>query len=233
MRNLKRVYNCIDLPLVAPSAGTREQKGLTFLYVGRFVPDKGIASLVYGFERALKEFPENRLLTVGPQESSGGADSRFFRVMSRYLKERALSSKVEFMPPIFDKERLNALIASADVICVPSLSGETFSMAILEAMALAKPVLVSDFCPMPEAVDHKVTGYVAKLGDADSIAEGIRFFSENASHLRDFGLAGFRKASEFFSVQRIAREYLADFADLQSLRAGKVVPETVEPISQR
>lgn len=233
-RNLKRIYNCIALaaePFKPPVRALRD--GLRFLYVGRFVPDKGIASLIKGFERSLRVFPENRLETVGPQASEQGANSGFFRSMTAYVAKHGLGERVAFLPPEFERARLDARIAAADVICVPSLSGETFSMAILEAMALGKPVLVSDFSPMPEAVDHQVTGYVARAGDPGSLAEGIEFFSARTEELVAMGRAGFAKAQRCFSVERIAGEYLEDFAELveEKRTRGGALGRTVQGAS--
>ena len=219
--NLKRVYNCVTCKSalqVAAADKTEERSGLLFLYVGRFVADKGLESLVKGFEQSLREDPNNRLKTVGPLTAEGGSDVRLFRRISQYIKDQGLNSSIEFLPPIFERVELEKLISAADVICVPSLGGETFSMAVLEAMALAKPVLVSDFSPMPEAVDHGTSGFVARAGDAASIAEGMRFFSANRSKLRAIGENGFEKARKCFSVERIAGEYLADFENLIALR---------------
>jgi phosphatidylinositol alpha-mannosyltransferase len=219
--SLKRIYNCIALDPEAPRPRQRDEKaGLVFLYVGRFVADKGIESLVKGFELARPHLPANRLETVGPISGPDGADYRFHRKISRYVRARRLDGVVSLRGPIFDKAQLNTVIASADVICVPSLGGETFSMAILEAMALAKPVLVSDFSPMPEAVDHLVTGYVARAGDEGSIRDGMRFFSENRGRIMEMGQAAYQKAAACFSVERIASEYMEDFEALISGKAG-------------
>jgi glycosyltransferase involved in cell wall biosynthesis len=219
--NLKRIYNCVGLPAAPgpPQPRRSAEEGLFFLYVGRFVPDKGIASLVKGMRRSLRDWPQNRLETIGPQHSREGASSWFLRRMRAYIRKHGLESRIVFRPAEFDRQRLDAIIREADVICVPSLTGETFSMAILEAMALAKPVLVSDFSPMPEAVDHKRTGYVAYADDAQSLAAGIAFFSKlSREELHAIGQAGFEKAKNSFSVEQIANEYLEDFNLLASLR---------------
>jgi glycosyltransferase involved in cell wall biosynthesis len=228
LTTLKRIYNCIALGPEAPRGREGEgNEGLKFLYVGRFVADKGIESLVKGFELTRAEFPANRLETVGPISGADGADYRFYRRISQYVKGKGLEGAVSMRGPIFDKTQLNAVIGSADVICVPSLGGETFSMAILEAMAMAKPVLVSDFSPMPEAVDHLVTGYVARAGDAGSIRVGIRFFSENRGRIAEMGQAAFNKAAKCFSVERIAAEYVEDFEALIRGKAGS--PKVMDP----
>jgi glycosyltransferase involved in cell wall biosynthesis len=225
LTNLKRVYNCVEVNKEPPHRAPGLGKGLQFLYVGRFVPDKGIESLVQGFEASLREFPDNRLVTVGPQRSHEDGDSRFFRRMSRYIQIHKLHESIEFLPAEFDRTKLKVLVEQANVVCVPSLSGETFSMAILEALGLGKPVLVSDFGPMKEAVDHMETGYVASAGSSVSLAEGIRFFSQNSETLPSIGRAGLEKARTCFSVEQIAAEYLADFEALMGLRTTNAARE--------
>jgi len=217
IRNLKRVHNCIAIAPDAqpPTYPARDPSaGLRFLYVGRFVRDKGLESLIKGFEIARKNHPANQLTTVGPQTDESGADSTFFQEMSAYIARRDLTHHVELLPPIYDKVKLAALVAEADVICVPSLTGETFSMAVLEGMAQAKPILVSDFQPMLEAIDHRINGYVARAGDPVSMSEAIEFFSTHRDELPRLGAAAFFKARDHFSATVIAQEYLADFRAL-------------------
>jgi len=222
--NIKRVYNCIAIPPDAtpPARDPRASSDrLRFLYVGRFVRDKGLESLIKGFEIALRQSPTIQLATVGAQSNETGADTPFFREMSAYVQDKGIAGSVEFIPAIFDKPKLEALVAAADVICVPSLSGETFSMAVLEAMALAKPILVSDFGPMPEAIDHKVNGYVARAGDAQSIAEAMAFFSTHREKIPRLGAAAFLKARDRFSAAVIAQEYLNDFRSLIARKSAR------------
>ena len=229
MKNLKRVYNCVDIDADFLAPQRAKAAGLHFLYVGRFVRDKGLESLIRGFRSALRDYPLARLTTVGPQQENEGGDQRFFAGMSGLVERSGMQSSIRFLPPIYQRERLEELISSADVICVPSLGGETFSMAVLEAMALSKPVLVSDFGPMVEAVDHKVSGYIASAGDADSLAQGIRYFSAEPGLAERMGRAALAKAAECFSVEKIAAEYLSDFGALSG--AGVYVSKS-EPQPQ-
>lgn len=136
--------------------------------------------------------------------------------MSAYVQKGGISERVNFVPPIFDKEKLTEQIREADVICVPSLSGETFSMAVLEGMAQAKPILVSDFGPMPEAIDHLVNGYVSPAGDVTGISEAISYFSTHRDEMERLGTAAYNKACDHFSSSVIAQEYLSDFRHLLS-----------------
>ncbi len=218
LKNLKRVYNCITVPPHPPTPRTDFSAGLTFLYVGRFVPDKGLEALITGFRSTLAEYPRNRLVTIGPQTSEGGADGAFFTAMQAYVHAEKMEASVSLEPPIFDRKELERRIAQADVVCVPTITGETFSMAILEAMALARPILTSDFPPMLEAVDHLVNGYVTKSGQGASIAEAIRHLSKLGPGLNTLGAAAYAKVRDHFSDEAIAKEYLDDFAALAKAR---------------
>ncbi|MGE5204089.1 MAG: glycosyltransferase family 4 protein [Chlamydiota bacterium] len=220
LRQVKRIYNCVDpgeRPFAAPAAA---KPGLTFLYLGRFVADKGLEHLIRGFEQARSRFPGNRLLTVGPQTSEEGGDTAFFRRMCAYVAGHKLQSSISFRRPLYDPQRLRRCVDEADVICVPTLSGETFSMAVLEAMAAGKPALVSDFGPMPEAVEHLVSGYISRAADAGSIAAGMEYFSEDLSRAALCGEQARRKLEREFSAAHIAQEYLDDFARLLAGKAA-------------
>jgi glycosyltransferase involved in cell wall biosynthesis len=213
---LKAVHNCIELPPTMPSTTLHEP--LTFLYVGRFVPDKGLESLIRGFLAVARENSTMRLRIIGPQTSNEGADEEFFARMKEVVAADAHGTQVSLEPSIFDRAKLFAQIERAAVFCLPSLTGETFSMAALEAMASAKALLVSDFGPMGEMVDHGSNGYIAKAGDVSAWTEAIRWFAQNQQLIPSMGQRSFEKARDCFSVQRIAQQYVDDFRMLIARR---------------
>jgi glycosyltransferase involved in cell wall biosynthesis len=88
-------------------------------------------------------------------------------------------------------------------------------MAILEAMSIKKPVLVSDFPPMIEAVEHLKTGYISKVANEDSLKEGIEYFSANKEKINSMGEAAYNKLLNEFTVDKIADTYLNDFEIMQ------------------
>jgi glycosyltransferase involved in cell wall biosynthesis len=212
--NLMTVYNCMEIKDWGFSE-KQQTDNLKFLYFGRFVRDKGVEQLIKGFEKSLIKFPNNKLVTLGPQDAKGGADEEFFKEMNYYIKSNNLADKVEFMKPIFDKQKLFEELNKADVICVPTITGETFSMAILEVMSIKKPVLVSDFPPMIEAVEHLKTGYVSKVANEDSLKEGIEYFSENKEKINSMGEAAYNKLINEFTVDKIVDTYLNDFEKMR------------------
>lgn len=209
---LKAVHNCIELPEQMPSASFEEP--FTFLYVGRFVRDKGLETLIRGFLAAATENFAMRLRIIGPQTTAEGSDVPFLEEMKRVVASDPNGSHVLIEPSIFDRAKLFAEIGRAAVFCLPSLTGETFSMAALEAMACAKPLFVSDFGPMREMVDPEENGYIAKAGDTGAWSEGVRYFICHPERIAAMGTRSFEKAKLSFSVEKIADEYLEDFRAL-------------------
>lgn len=206
---LKAVHNCIEVPQTMPPTTLHEP--LTFLYVGRFVPDKGLESVIRGFLGVAPEDSTMRLRIIGPQTSNEGADEEFFARMKGVIAADPNGAQVSLETSIFDRAKLFAQIERAAVFCLPSLTGETFSMAALEAMASAKALLVSDFGPMEEMVDHGSNGYIAKAGDVPAWTEAIRYFVQNQQLIPMMGQRSFEKARDCFSVEKIAQEYIDDF----------------------
>ena len=206
---LKAIHNCIDMPEHMPPTALVEP--LTFLYLGRFARDKGLESLIRGFLAVAPYYPSMRLRTIGPQSANEGANVEFLSEMQTLVKKNPNCAQVSLEPSIYDRGKLFAQIEQAAVFCLPSLGGETFSMAALEAMAKAKALLVSDFGPMREMVEHGRNGYIAKAGDVAAWTTAIDYLAKNQHLIPEMGRQSFERARAEFSSEKIAQEYLADF----------------------
>ena len=110
--------------------------------------------------------------------------------------------------------------------CLPSVSGETLSIAALEAMARGKPLLTSDYGPMPELVSHGMNGIIIPAGKRGAWADAIALVAGITDCLPAMGRQSFQKARREFSVEAVARQYISDFCAL--LNAKKERERTYE-----
>jgi glycosyltransferase involved in cell wall biosynthesis len=211
---LKAVHNCIEIDGSPPR--TRQNNGgtLSLIYVGRFTPDKGLYSLIGGGIDAMRAGCDVRITTVGPQSDDQGGDSQFFEAMNRLVSEAGANERCFFLPGINNRAQLFEEVDKHDVFCLPSISGETFNMAGLEAMSRAKPLLTSDYGPMPEMVMENVTGFTVAAGDRKAWSEAICRLYQMRQSLPEMGVASWAKARKEFSVEVIADQYLCDFRQL-------------------
>jgi phosphatidylinositol alpha-mannosyltransferase len=146
-------------PLPAPAGPRRGGDPLRILFIGQAVQRKGLPTLLRAFEALREEIPATLTLAgAGPQE-----------VAHMMLDGRG----VEALGKVSDERKL-AELAAADVLCAPSLHGESFGMVLTEAFAAATPVVASDIPGYRDVVRDGLDGLLVPAGDALALAESLR-----------------------------------------------------------
>lgn len=146
-------------------------RGIPYIaFVGRLHYSKGLDILANAFARVASATKGIQLVVLGPEFGEGDA----FYAQIRRL---GIQSRVHVLGGIYGADKI-ALLKHATCFCLPSRQ-EGFSMAILEAMAIGLPVVISDACHFPE-VASEGAGQVVKL-DADAFAQAIlRLLTDDA-----------------------------------------------------
>lgn len=206
----------IDWPLHARSAG---QTGNPIIigFVGRLHPEKGLALLIRAARllAARTDLPAWRLRVVGPSavEYGGGGDAW---VAALKLEAEPLGPRVEWLGSEFDQERLARLYGTMDIFCYPSLAekGETFGVAVAEAMAAGCAVVVSALGCFSDLIDDGQTGLVfdhAALDSAQRLSHCIGRLAAEEGFRKDLALRGQRHAKRF-DFPEVSRNILEDLA---------------------
>mgnify|MGYP000906025349 FL=1 len=129
------------------------------LFVGRLVREKGVWLIIEAIQDLLKRVPEAKLVIVGK-----GPEEIFLR---DHVRRLGLEHKV-YLTGFIDDELRNLLYRICHVAVFPSLY-EPFGIVALEAMALGKPVVVSDTGGLGEVVQHGYTGLKFPSGDSRAL----------------------------------------------------------------
>jgi len=135
--------------------------------------------------------------------------------------DRGLADRVRFLGPQ-PQERMIELLRRADLVVQPSIRLRTGKMegipvALMEAMAMALPVVATDLSGVPELVEHGVNGLLAPPGDAAALATAMRRILEDPERGAAFGRAGRHKVMRDFDLRKNA-------ARLRSLITGDGLP---------
>jgi glycosyltransferase involved in cell wall biosynthesis len=101
----------------------------------------------------------------------------------------------------------------ADVYLSPSLS-EGMSNAVLEAMAMAIPVVSTDVGGMPEAIHDGCEGLLVPPRDAAALSEKVALLLCDSQRRRQMGLAGRRQVERNFDLARQLDRFVAAYHDL-------------------
>ena len=111
------------------------------------------------------------------------------------------------------KEVLNELVHS-DLAVMPSRHpSESFGLAVLEAMACAKPVVASAVGGLPELVGDRETGLLVRPEDPTALARALDLLVEDPAMRARLGAAGLSIAKRL-TVRATADAYEALFAEL-------------------
>ncbi|MBN1844585.1 MAG: glycosyltransferase family 4 protein [Sedimentisphaerales bacterium] len=120
--------------------------------------------------------------------------------LGRLLQEKNLQDKIH-LTGFCDYP--HGLLAAADVVCLCS-EKEGIPRAVMEAMALARPVVATDVLGSQELVLDGQTGFLTPLGDPAAMARRVRQLLEDPPLRERLGRAGRRRIAESFDETRIA-----------------------------
>ena len=178
------------------------ESSVLIIYVGRLTRDKGVFDLVNAFSLLHKQFPETKLLVVGPDEE--GIQSQLYNVLQDCIES------VRFVPYTTEPEHY---MQAADIFCLPSYR-EGFGSSIIEAAAWGLPAIASRIYGLTDAVKEEETGLLVNPGDVTGLANAIIELVKDGELRKSFGEAAYQRARRDFSQERITRELLTLYSDL-------------------
>ena len=189
-------------------------------YVGRIHPEKGLRLLLAAAARlaARPDLLAWRLELTGPVSVAQGGGGEAFR--DALLAEFApvLGDRLAFLPAEFDAAKLAASYGRLDVFCYPSLAeqGETFGVAVAEAMAAGGVAVVSALACFQQLVREGETGVVFdhRAADADArLAECLAGLLADAGRRQALAARG-QEHVRRFDYRESAQTVLAVLATL-------------------
>jgi glycosyltransferase involved in cell wall biosynthesis len=206
------IRNGVDLHAFTPPTSRERQEARTSLgltidavvvaFVGRLTHEKGVHVLLdaWGIVEEADSTGRCRLLLAGDGEEAA------------VFQRRATSElhRVTFLGRLLD---VRSLLRAADILVLPSLS-EGLSNAVLEAMAMAIPVVATRIGGLEEQVADGVTGVLVAPGNAGALADGLDALIRDAHLQRAMGERGRASVEQRFSFASTLDAYQQLYQDL-------------------
>lgn len=109
---------------------------------------------------------------------------------------------------IADQETLAKYYSAADILLYPSIA-DNCPLIVLEAMACSLPIVSFDTGGIPELVEHKINGYVAKYKDPNDLKNGVGFLLNLPfQELEKIRQSSREKIKTSFTVEKMAEQYI-------------------------
>jgi glycosyltransferase involved in cell wall biosynthesis len=206
---IELVYNTIDLDVSAiPGDGgwLRKQfdlppQAIVCTGIGRLVPQKGFDILIEAFAKIASQVPELYCLVIG-----GGEDRE---QLSAQIQEAGLDGRVRLIG-YYDRPQVMAILKSSDIFVMPSRYEGT-PIALLEAAALARPILATCAGGIPELVTHEQHAWLVPTHDPEALAQGFLKLALNLEYARSLGQNAQRRVSESFNPENQVSETWAAY----------------------
>jgi glycosyltransferase involved in cell wall biosynthesis len=122
---------------------------------------------------------------------------------------------------VSDSETMVMAYSGADVFVIPSLE-DNLPNTILDAMACGTPCVGFNVGGIPEMIDHKINGYIAKYKDADDLAAGIEWVLENKESA-GLPAACLKKVQENYTEPVVAEKYINLYRGLMEISETKEI----------
>lgn len=188
-------------PDAAVRARIRQEFGiaehdLVFLFLGRLNRDKGVLDLTSAFAGVAADYPDARLLLVGPDEGN----------LLPVLAELTAGCAAQ-VHQVGYAARPEDYMAAADVFCLPSYR-EGFGSVVIEAAATGIPAIATRIYGVVDAVEEGRTGLLFPPRDIAALQICLREMADNPARRRQLGEQARLRAVADFSSERVAAAWL-------------------------
>ena len=209
-RQVHMIYNGVDLPHFDPAAAApgaaATRASLGFGPADRVVgicavlrPEKAHVDLLGAVARLGRDGRRWKVLVIG--------DGPMRAVIEAEVARLGLEDDVRITG--FQSD-VRPWVAACDVLALASTAIETFSIAALEAMAMEKPMIMSDIGGAREQVEPGVNGLLFPAGDVPALAACLGECWDPAA-TRRMGAAARQRVAKDFSLDTMIEQYAALF----------------------
>jgi glycosyltransferase involved in cell wall biosynthesis len=216
LRNLRKIYPGIDVQQFSP--GNRNAKWAdrldlrdrpVILHPARMLPWKGVLYSVRAMEIIRQEYPDALLIITDTEDIVDwiGELKGYKEQVLREIRTLGLQENVITQP--FPYVELPWVYNYCSVVIYPTIGEEPFGLVPVEAMACARPTVVSRSGGMIESVVDGETGFIVEREDTETLAERILTLLRDSALAERFGRAGRERAVRLFSRDRMTRETVA------------------------
>ncbi|GAB5400424.1 MAG: glycosyltransferase [Aureisphaera sp.] len=200
----------INLPVAVPDLRDVAIKDNHILFAGTICAKKGVKELIEAFQIVKNKYRDKQLDLYGREWFY--PDGSTFEAELREQYPASYFERVHFCGAI-PRNELNKKYAEASFCVFPSHM-ETQGLVSIEAMAMEKAVIFSQYGPGPETISHGENGLLCDVYNAKDIAEKMIWCIEHPSEAKELGRKGRETVSEKYDPEKILDANLKFYASL-------------------
>lgn len=198
----------------ASSRTTSQDGARAYVFVGRIAEEKGLGELLEAAATLRSDVPGLVVHVAGT-----GPDEADLRRRSDAL---GLGDVVRWHGYVEGDAKLD-LLAASDVFVLPSWT-EGLPNALVEAMSMGLPVVVTDVGAMPEVVEDGVNGFVVPPRDERALTDRMLHLARSPGDAGAMGRRNLQVARDRFSLERQVETFRGVYGDVRAAAAREREP---------
>lgn len=195
----------VDMAHFAPRTKPSPDDKIRFLLIARMLWDKGVGEYVEAARIVRQQYPNAVFQLLGacgvPNPSVIGREQ---------IAEWEREGVVEYLGTTDD---VRPIIAQADCVVLPSFYREGIPRTLMEAAAMAKPLITTDNVGCRDVVRNGETGLICPVKDAQALADScLKMMKMSAAQCEAMGQAGRQFMADAFAEQKVIAQYMDTLA---------------------
>ena len=192
-----RVYGSgVDISRFVPTPDHKPRSEIAFIMVARLIKPKGVLEYIQAASILKSERCPARFMLLGPFDDHPTA------IDEPTVRSSVNSGVIEYLGATTD---VRPYLDDADVFVLPSYYREGTPRSTLEAMAMAKPIITTDYPGCRETVIDDRNGYLVPVRDASKLADAMRKLLGDHVRIREMGLQSRQMAEDLYDVEKVNR----------------------------
>ena len=204
--SIRVIPNGIDLPRARSGKGG--SGGSRVGMIAHFTEQKRHCDFIRAAELVSADLPETSFTILG-SECSGEASRRHARHVRHRARGLRRSGRLQF-GEYHDDGDVADVLRGLDMLVLPSV-GESFSNAVLEAMAAGIPVIAARSGGNPELIVHGKSGLLVPPEQPEALARAMKTLLRRPERMRELGAAARERTRLVFSLTECVRHYQTEY----------------------
>ena len=211
-RKVTTIHHGIDVNKFNPNA-KKEYKGKladlkkkrVIFHPARMGLAKGCDISVKAIRLVKEKFPNATLVLAGTKNivDWGSTQAKDIAYIVDLIKSLKVRNNVFI--DMFTLDEMASLYTISEVCLYPSTVGEPFGLTMLESLASARPMIVTNSGGMPEIIQDGINGYIIPIRDYEALANKIIMLLDNPGQRERIGATGRKIAELRFTKELMAK----------------------------
>lgn len=194
-----------------PFSPEREEGKIIVMLTARMIVDKGIFTLTQAAEKLRKNYEDKVEFWL-----VGGTDNHPRAITEEQLKSVCDGSYIKWLGYQTD---LVTLFKQCHIVALPSYYMEGLPKVLIEANAIGRPIITTDWRGCRDAVDDEVNGFLIPIKNPDALADKLQHLFDHPALRINMGKNAREKAEREFDINIVVQKHIDIYEELLRTKA--------------